>query len=281
MSKTSINVLVVGGTSKVAILLREHIKSVTGLNLFFQSRHYNDLCDIHWDPLNLNSNITFRGGESIKFDVLLNLAGPTHKSDVHLNSEIAFNCCKLADRLKISKVLLASSSAVYGNHKQNFQEADDCHPKNAYGAAKLKMEMDCLSAPFHTNVLCLRMGNFLGADSLSVNILNQAPIFLDVGHTYLSALRSYLAPLSFLRIIRSLAQDTGLQNCSINIANPNPFRMQKLLDELKIPYELRLNASGLFDHELDLQLISSIHDFRGPEYSYVNMINQVKWLKHE
>ena len=120
MSKTSINVLVVGGTSKVAILLREHINSVTGLNLFFQSRHYNDLCDIHWDPLNLKSNITFRGGESIKFDVLLNLAGPTHKSDVHLNSEIAFNCCKLADRLKISKVLLASSSAVYGKSQTKF-----------------------------------------------------------------------------------------------------------------------------------------------------------------
>lgn len=281
MPTNSLNILVVGGSSKVANLLREHVTSVTGLNFFFQSRQDCHLFDVYWDPLAPNSDIILQADEPIEFDILLNLAGPTQNSAVHLNSDIALNTCRLADRLGISKIFLASSSAVYGNYKNYFSETDECHPISSYGAAKLKMEMDCLSASFNANIICLRIGNFLGADSLSVYIRNQAPICLDVNKTYLSALRSYVAPLSFLRIIRSLAQDTFLQNCSINIANPNPMRMQKILDELKLHYDFSVNARGIFDIELDLQQLSLIHEFEGCEYSAANVINQVKWFKHE
>lgn len=273
-----INILVVGGESKVARLLFEHCSQLADLNLFFQSRNQLSKADIYWDPLKPNCDIVHKFQNNITFDVLLNLAGSTQQSTAQLNTEIAVNSCILAERLNIPKVFLASSAAVYGKNQKIFSENDCCSPINGYGAAKLEMENICLSRSFNSNILCLRMANFVGADALSVNILSQKPIVLDVNSIKLSGLRSYLAPLSFLKILRTLSTNNTLQNCPINIANPMPFRMQEVLDMLRADYNCRHCLSGISDIELDINLLKSIHVFEENEYELQAMLNQVVWF---
>ena len=281
MIESPINILVIGGESKVARLMRRHCLYDANFSLVFQSRNELAKSDVYWDPLKSNSNFVYKTKNDIKFDALLNLAGPTQNQNAHLNAEIAFNCCILADRLSIPKVFLASSAAVYGIHQTRFLETDCCSPVNLYGEAKLKMENSCFAGSFNTNVLGLRMGNFVGADSLSLNVLTNETISLDISTSNVSGLRSYLGPLSFLRILRSLIEDTTLHNRPINIANPRPFRMQEFLDKLKVPYYPKTGSTFVYDIELDVNLLKSVHKFKEYEYSVNDVLSQVDWNLYE
>lgn len=272
------NVLVVGGESKIAKLLRTKHSDLRDINLYFQSRNKAYPADIYWDPLGASNVIEYKHDNlPPKFDLLLNLAGTTQSGNSYLNTELALKCCSLAERLQIPKVFLASSAAVYGNQQIRYSENDHCSPVNSYGLSKLAMEDACLSQDFPFNILCLRISNFLGADALSNSILSGKNISLDVRDSKLSGLRSYLAPKTFLKILRSLSIDNTLKNQPINIANPSPYYMHELLEELGIIYHVNYTKHDIFDIALDITLLKSVHEFAPNDYQLSHMLNQLKW----
>jgi nucleoside-diphosphate-sugar epimerase len=89
--------------------------------------------------------------------------------DLALNTQLGLAAVAAAAQLEIQRVLLASSSAVYGTHSDApFTETDPLVPVNDYGRAKQVMEQICHARAHATGVAlcCLRIGNVAGADAL-------------------------------------------------------------------------------------------------------------------
>lgn len=184
-----------------------------------------------------------RSGERATLFVL---AGVTSGSETELaaNAELARSCLVAAKRSGVARVLLASSSAVYGQPRFGpLTETDEPHLANAYGLAKLAMES--IAAPFRDDgidVCCLRIGNVLGADSLmraAESASPDAPVLLDRFPDGDGPRRSYIGPKTLLRVVESLAGVDVALPFLLNTAAPNPVSMAALARAAEIPWKWR------------------------------------------
>lgn len=193
------------------------------------------------------------------------LAGVTPRSgrELSLNTDIAEKCLRAAQACKIPRVLIASSSAVYGDHLDTpFSEEDEPCPVNAYGIAKLDMERACerFSTPT-LSVTCLRIGNVAGADALlaqhSQREERDANIdqFEDGG----TPLRSYIGPGSLADVLMRLADLPGCLPGVLNVGAPDPVEMGTLADAAGLRWRpvvrtdkrgqrITLNCNRLWSH---------------------------------
>lgn len=190
----------------------------------------------------LGSLIAQSGQEAVLFV----LAGVTSGSEAELaaNVELAQSCLVAAKRNGVPRVLLASSSAVYGLPQSgSLTETDEPYMPNAYGRAKLAMES--IAAPFRNDgidVCCLRIGNVVGADSLmraADSASPDAPLFLDRFPDGDGPRRSYIGPITLLRVVERLAEAASALPFLLNTAAPNPVSMAALARAAKIPWEWR------------------------------------------
>jgi nucleoside-diphosphate-sugar epimerase len=172
----------------------------------------------------------------------------------------------------VPRVLLASSSAVYGLGERDpsqtaaepaaMSETTPCTPLNAYGESKLRMETaadayrDAIA-----DICCLRIGNVVGADALLLNarvqrkpapaqIVATRPLTIHCFGTpsqdaaFCGPLRSYIGPRKLADVLHGLACHNGPLPARLNIAAPRTVHMDALAQAAGLSWEQRSAPQG-------------------------------------
>ncbi len=197
----------------------------------------NDVSSLLWDPMIGAAPLLQWVARHGAPQAMVVLAGvtPGDGQDLALNSDIAVSCVTAAMTAHIPRVLIASSSAVYGvGDGTAFTESAICQPANAYGEAKVAMENACHALTGSgIEICCLRIGNVAGADALLLNVAQRVSddaVTIDTFANGRGPVRSYIGPKSLARVLATLAlQDTVLPPI-LNIAAPEPISMDMLAE---------------------------------------------------
>ncbi|QXT39394.1 NAD-dependent epimerase/dehydratase family protein [Gymnodinialimonas ceratoperidinii] len=226
-------ILLVGGSGRVGKLVLPRWRRIvtTADSLVAQHRDPQRETGLYW-PLLTTAPKDLAAHE---FDVIVSLAGvtPASAADLSLNTPLAVAVLQAALSANIPRVLLASSSAVYGaGDGTPFTEGSALSPTTPYGSAKREMEEAC--APWRARgleVCCLRIGNVAGADALLSNAARTAPntpltidCFADGG----GPIRSYIGVETLADVLHRLATQAAPLPESLNIAAPREVAMTDL-----------------------------------------------------
>lgn len=235
------SVVLVGGGGRVAPLVRQHWPDKP--SLLVTSRNPVEANSLCWSPMQgpagLLHHLEHRGLRPLALVMLAGVTPAKGQAPTALsaNADIALACLTAAQMAGINRVLLASSSAVYGVDPQGhpFSETAPIAPVSAYGAAKLRMEE--AAEPFRQaglDICALRIGNVAGADAL-LHPLGpdrcregaQVPR-IDTFADGLGPLRSYIGPETLARVLSNLCTTPSPLPKVLNIAAPAPVRMEQL-----------------------------------------------------
>lgn len=181
--------------------------------------------------------------------------------ELHENIKLAHASRTLADHCGASRVLHLSSAAIYGPGC-NMEEDHKPNPVNAYGRAKLDMEMKIAQFqcddPFAH--ICLRLANVVGADSLAPALLGERALHLDRFVDGTGPRRSYIGPGHLAQILVSLATCPSDQLPNIlNIAARTPVGMDELATAADIPIKWRdAPDTALQEVSLSTDLLTSL-----------------------
>ena len=239
--------IVLGSSGEVGRLLVGHWhRASAGVVLQYRNNDPPEaqLPSLRWDPdggpVALADWIQVQGTPL----AMVVLAGVTPRSgrDLALNTRIAETCLAAAKAVGIERVLVASSSAIYGDHLDRpYRETDATRPVNAYGAAKLEMELACARWSSALEVVCLRIGNLAGADALlrQAYLPERPEIQLDRFADGTTPLRSYIGPGTMAAVLTDLATHDGPLPPTLNLAAPNPVEMGALADAAGLPWRPR------------------------------------------
>lgn len=190
------------------------------------------LPQLRWAPLEGPGPLCDWAAAHGKPGAMLVLAGATPGTgrDLALNRSLAEACLLAASKAGIGRVLVASSSAVYGTGRNlPWRESDPAHPTSPYGLAKLEMESACAHWRAQgLGVTCLRIGNVAGADALLMNA--GRPVRLDRFADGGGPRRSYIGPLTLARVLLDLANPSLTLPDVLNLAAPGPVSMQALAE---------------------------------------------------
>ena len=209
--------------SKINIYL-EAFDSVVAL------KHDFDLCSMPGEvDTFFNSIIIFNG---VVTDDVTSL---TMLEEFHLN---------LAERLSALnkiKIILISSSAVYGDYKSNFSEIDHCQPIRSYGTSKLVTE-GIYRKFIGSNLIIFRLGNFIGLDSVGLrhNRSKNQLIQIKCRENGSTPLRSYVDEFVLSNAIKNCVKRTGGLPDVLNVARFVPQSMSDAAEELGMHFELKL-----------------------------------------
>ncbi len=281
--------LLVGGSGRVGRMVvnvwdRQPNRMVRGVLQGRGSQVITNSSSLRWDPLQGSAELQGWVNTYGPFKGMVVLAGITPNSgqDLSLNKTIVENCLAAAKLVGISRVLVASSSAVYGiGDGSPFSEAASCTPVNEYGRSKLEMEHAC--EDFRGNdleVCCLRIGNVAGADALLLNIKNSetyTPISIDIFADGRGPLRSYIGPKTLSMVIDTLVLQTYKLPSILNIAAPSPIHMDVLANAAGHPWVPKKPKNQSHQNiSLDCSLISEIYPFTVSEGTASEIVMQWK-----
>ncbi len=159
--------------------------------------------------------------------VLLCLAGVTsgHARVLAGNTDAALEALAAARAAGVGRVLLMSSSAVYGRAPGPLTESTPAAPASAYGTAKLAMEAAVGDA---SDAVILRLGNVAGADALLGRLGAGAPK-LDIFADGRGPRRNYLGPATLADLLAGLAAHSGPLPRVLNLGAPGLVDMAELL----------------------------------------------------
>lgn len=243
--------LVVGSSGEVGQLMSPHWRrSMAPLVLQYRRgpAPAPGLRSLRWNPDNGSSDLVdWIRVQSHPPQAMLVMAGVTPRSgrDLQLNTQIAENCLSAAKEVGIRRVLIASSSAVYGDHlSRPFSEIDTPVPVNAYGVAKLAMEKACARWSPEIEVVCLRIGNVAGADAVLRQCFKPEPseMFLDQFADGRTPERSYIGPGTLSEVLVELASLKEELPSVLNVAAPNPVQMGMLANAARLPWRERARS---------------------------------------
>lgn len=222
------------------------------------------------------------------FSCLIAFAGITPMTGQALegNALLAEATLKAAFAASIPRVLLTSSSAVYGMPQGNtaFNEDAPRVPCNPYGAAKAAMERVCDAWRARGLEICvLRIGNVAGADALILNGQKAgggSPLQIDQFADGHGPRRSYIGAASLARVVESLAWSGAVLPQVLNIAAPGPVDMVDLAQAAGMPWMWRAAPQAAVQHiTLDPARLSALHAFDPAESDPVEMVRQWHQLK--
>jgi len=277
-------ILLTGASGRVGRMVCHHWPAVApDLALTPQYRRDAPHGALLWDPGDGPGALLARmdrTGE--RFGAVVALAGvtPGPGRDPSLNREIAEATLEGAWRAGVRRVLLASSSAVYGpGDGRPFDEEAPCAPVNAYGDAKRDMEEAC--APWRArglDICCLRIGNVAGADALLLNLGRAGPDtpvridrFADGG----GPVRSYVGPATLAAVLATLCRAPGPLPRVLNVASPAPMAMTALADAAGARVEMRPAPDGAHQRiTLDCSRLAARHGFGPRDGTAAEMIRQ-------
>lgn len=207
------------------------------------------------------------------------LAGQGEDAAMALNGALAEACLRAALRSGIVRVLLASSSAVYGaGRAQPWREDERVRPSTPYGRAKLAMEQ--AAKPWRARgmtVCALRIGNVAGADALLVNAGRGGRLLIDRFADGSAPVRSYIGPQSLARTLSVLADpDTDLPPV-LNLAAPAPVSMAALARAAGLDWAWRSAApQAVARLTLDCQALAARVSFDDSESAATGIVAQWK-----
>ncbi|MFZ7091047.1 NAD-dependent epimerase/dehydratase family protein [Primorskyibacter sp. 2E233] len=161
-----------------------------------------------------------------KIDAVVAMWGVKPGSDAALeeNTALAIAAQELARDLGATKVLHASSAAIYQPGPDPLDEEASQIPPTPYGKAKLDMEAAVAhwhaENPTGPESVLMRIGNVAGADSIFLNLAKGDRIRLDRFSDGSAPARSYIAPQDLAGAIVSLLRSdiTGPVNLSAPVA---------------------------------------------------------------
>lgn len=238
-------VLLVGGGGRVGRLVRWHWPADrAGLILSWRRGPPPPGDPVHWAPLAgpgaLLAHLD-RTGTLPRAMIVLAGVTPGAAGGMADNAAIAAACLAAAAAAGIGRVLLSSSSAVYGVDPEGrpFAEDDAPQPLSDYGRAKLAME--AAAAPWRQAglaVTALRIGNVAGADALLAGRAGpvQGPLEIDAFADGQGPLRSYIGPGDMARVLAGLALHAGPLPAVLNLAALRPVRMMALATAAGLPW---------------------------------------------
>ena len=243
-----------------------------------------DVNHLRWDPMDGSSALCdwVLAYGPLKAMVVLAGATPGSGQDLSINRTVAETCLAAAADVGIPRVLVASSSAVYGiGDGMPFSETSHCTPVNDYGLAKIAMEQACDGWRTHNlEVCCLRIGNVAGADALLLNISKSdpdSPVTIDIFSDGRGPVRSYIGPKSLASVLNMLAVHPESLPSILNVAAPKPISMDTLAETIGHPWVPRQAASQSAQNILlDCRLLATFYPFSSAESAPSEMITQWK-----
>ena len=246
--------LLLGATGRVGRMLRRHWaeRPPEGAEIIAQSRQAGPGL-WQWDPLD--------PGPDLQADVVLGFAGvvPGPGADLGLNVRLGQAAVRMADHVGARRVLLASSSSVYGPGTW-MGEGHYCAPVNPYGEAKLAMEAAVAGSGIQT--CCLRIGNVAWADALLGRMEPGKRVALDRFRSGGGPLRSYIGPRTLADVLETLARYDGTLPPVLNVAAPTPVRMEALLRAAGRAWDWTpAPISAVEEVTLDCSQLASVHGF--------------------
>ncbi len=275
--------LVIGASGRVGRLMAAHWADLRA-PVILQGRGAPvraDLPFLHWAPLSDGAGALVTGLGPARPRAMLVLAGVTPSSrdpdELALNARIADACLKAAAEAGIARVLLASSSAVYAGARATPWREDEAPeaPPSPYGAAKRAMEK--LGAEWRGrghSVCSLRIGNVAGADALLINAALEAPQFIDRFASGGGPVRSYIGPVSLVRVIEALAAAPDLPEV-LNVAAPAPVAMADLARAAGGDWRWRPAPDGAVERlTLDCTALTRLVHFAPSESTAAEMVAQ-------
>lgn len=278
-------VLLVGASGHVGQMVLHHWQSSTAATpITPQFRGTGPAGSLVWDPLEGASPLVDAVHVSGGFSTMIMLGGiiPGPGKRLDVNIVLAEACLYAASKAGIERVLLASSSAVYGaGDGAAFSEHAPCNPLNDYGAAKLAMEKTC--APWRdTGIdLCfLRIGNVAGADALLLNIAEAGPreaIEIDIFSDGRGPIRSYIGAQTMAQVLQSLCCHPTSLPPILNVASPMPLSMDALADAAGHPWRQRIPSERANQNiTLDCSTLASLYPFNSQDSRPKEMVRQWK-----
>lgn len=274
-------VLLVGASGRVGQMVCHHWRKIPGrLSLVTQFRSASDEQEsLIWNPLSGSRISSGSATENRGFRAMIMLAGAVPGSkDLDINQALAEACLEASAAEGISRVLIASSSAVYGAGTA-LTENSPCVPINEYGAAKLRMEHACEPWRKKGMDLCLlRIGNVAGADALLQNVAKTMPgerIEIDIYDDGRGPVRSYIGVRTLAEVLRSLCSHPLPLPPILNVGTPQPVSMEALANAAGQLWKGRAVArTSTQNITLDCSLLASMHSFT-PQDSYpTEMVDQ-------
>jgi len=273
--RNEMRVLLVGASGRVGGMVLHHWREndALGFSIVRQDRRDVPPCGLQWSPLDGVGTLVDHVRRSGPINAMVVLAGVTSGpgKDLDLNSALALACVAAAQQAQIGRVLLSSSSAVYGAGKGiPLTEAAPTEPVNAYGKAKCAMELAV--APWRDrgrdrglDLCCLRIGNVAGADALLLNVARlspQEPVIIDRFADGQGPIRSYIGAGTLAAVLRTLATQAASLPPVLNIGAPAPVSMEALAHAAGQPYRFRHAPSQARQHiTLDCAALARLHPF--------------------
>jgi UDP-glucose 4-epimerase len=271
--------LVTGASGRIGRMLMHHWALVPPKGIRFVPQYRQSSTQgILWDMLD--------GPDALKAWIVLNrpvdglliLSGatPDKSAEMQLNIALVHAAIKAAKAASIPRILVASSSAVYGSWSQQpYGESTPTKPLNAYGRAKLEAEMLCKEAACDSlAITCLRIGNVAGADALLARIAS-APVKLDQFQDGHGPKRSYIGPQTLADVLVTLINSGNPLPPVLNVAAPQPVFMQALLEAADLPWQFIAAGDGAVQNvALDTQLLSSFYTFKANAQQPEEIIRQ-------
>lgn len=219
--------------------------------------------ELFWDPL--QGPLPPGSG---RFDAMILFSGvtPATGSDMGLNVRVVEAGLTAAARADIGRVLVASSSAVYGTARRPCRESDPPAPVNAYGTAKARAEDACTAWRLRgQEICCLRIGNVAGADALLLNApaaTTERPARIDRFPGGGGPVRSYIGPATLARVLERLCRHATPLPDVLNIAAPRPIAMEDLADAAGMHWHWRPAGEGAQQRiTLDTAALQRLHAF--------------------
>lgn len=276
-------ILLVGASGRVGRMVLSHWQQLPNApQIVAQYRDAIVPGCLVWDPLMGPQTLLDAVAQGGGFHAMIMLAGVTPGPDrcLEMNRSLAQATLSAAENAGIPRVLLASSSAVYGpGDGTPLSEEASCNPANDYGRAKLDMEQAC--KPWRDrgmDVCCLRIGNVAGADALLLNVAKASPgqsveidTFMD-GH---GPLRSYIGPRTMASVLHRLCFHSEHLPPVLNVAAPKPIYMEQLADAAGQPWVGR-NCSGRQRQNITLncEALAGIYAFQANDSDPAGMVAQ-------
>ncbi|KPQ07813.1 MAG: nucleoside-diphosphate-sugar epimerase [Rhodobacteraceae bacterium HLUCCA12] len=281
-SHAPLDLIVTGASGRVGRLLSA-VWAASHARVALQSRRKPPLSpvlpQIAWSPLEGTAPFCDWVARHGAPRAMLVLAGATPGTgpDLALNRHLAEACLEAAHRGGVSRVLVASSSAVYGGGRLHpWSEVDRAQTTTPYGRAKLDMEGAC--APWRDRgleVCCLRIGNVAGADALLLNARSDAPLVIDRFADGEGPRRSYIGPASLARVVRALALTPRPLPPVLNVAAPVPVRMSDLAGAAGLAWRWQTApASAVQTLTLDCSALAGLVAFDDTESTAAGLVAQ-------
>jgi len=277
--------LLVGATGRVGRMVARawHAQPPEDAQVVTQSRRPGAGAGLVWAPLDgpdaLRADIRRNGA----FAAMIALAGttPATGSDMDENRTLALACARAATDAGIGRVLIASSSAVYGaGSGAPLAETAPMRPLNPYGEAKARMESALEAWRADIPDLCiLRIGNVAGADALLLNALQAdagRPVVIDRFADGTGPVRSYLGPVALARVLDRLIRGPGPLPPCLNVA-AGPVAMDALAQASGRPWTYRpAPPTALRTLLLDHHRLERLHHFAPAERTAPGMVAECR-----